>query len=96
MVAHATERVLAAQPGTGILAVAVAAGAVRRTIRIDDTLGAAIRRRADHIRQAIAAALAVDGLRGKGVGTAGVGITGILSNHGLNNCNQRHMQVWDC
>ncbi len=90
MVAHVAEGVDTAQAGTGVLAPAAAAGPVRRTVRVHHALGPTIRRRTDHVGQAGAAALAIDRLRGMGIGPAGVGIAGIVGrNNGFDNWKER-------
>ena len=78
MVPDRTVRVDAAQAGTRILALAVDTGLVLRTVRVDDALGTAVGRRADHFWQTRALATVADNSWWVGVGPAGVGVARII------------------
>ena len=72
MAPHATVGIDTTDARTGVLALAVDAGPVQWAVGVDDTLRPAVGRRADHLPQAGALALAPDGPRRVAVGTAGV------------------------
>ena len=73
----------AAEARTRVLALSADAGLVRRTVRVDDTLWAAVGRRANHLWQAGALATVSDGSWRIAVGSTWVGITRV-SIHRLN------------
>ena len=89
MVSNSAVGIDAAEARTRVLAFSVDAGLVRRTVRVDDTLRAAVWRRANHLRQAGAAALAANVPRRVAVGPTRVGHTRVLHDDWLNSCKSR-------
>ena len=84
MVAHIAVGVDTAQARTRVLALSVDAGLVRWTVRVDHTLWPAVGRRANHLWQAGALALAIK-LSGRvRIWTTRVGDAWILFNNRLN------------
>ena len=84
MVSDSAVGIDAAEARTRVLALSADAGLVRRTVRVDDTLRAAVWRRANHLWQAGALALAIK-LSGRvRIWTTRVGDAWILFNNRLN------------
>ena len=78
MIAHGAIRVDTTQPGARVGAFAVDARQVRCTVRVDDTLGPAVGRAADHFRQAGALTTVPDNTGRVGVGSAWVRVARII------------------
>ena len=75
MVAHTALCIHPAQTGARVLTLAVDAGLILWTVRVDNTLRAAVRWRADHFWQARALTAVTDNTGWVGVGSAWVGLT---------------------
>ena len=80
MISDITTSIDPTQTRTRVLALSVDAGLIGGTVRIDDALWPAVGRRANHLRQAGAAALTANVPRRVAVGSAGVGVTWVRNN----------------
>ena len=89
MVSNSAVGIDAAEARTRVLALSVDAGLIGGTVRIDDALWPAVGRRANHLRQAGAAALTANVPRRVAVGPTRVGHTRVLHDDWLNSCKSR-------
>ena len=81
MVGHPAVGVVAAQAGAGVSALLLYAGSGLAALRAHQTLGSAVWRLANHVRQTRALTPAPQVTRRIGVGTTGVGVTRVLHYH---------------